>query len=96
MTQKFFTSYSGIKLPLKLVGEIDPAEIKNRNTFIRAEFDSSDRLISMEHIVYSEPQLRHDYTYREDGTLAKAEINNLAEEEINVLTFDETGAPVSV
>ena len=93
MSQKYFTSYSGIKLPLKLVGEISVAEIKNRNTFIRAEYDETDRLISLEHIVYSEPQLRHDYAYHGSGALKRAEINNLAEEEINVLDFDEHGNP---
>ncbi len=93
MSQKYFTSYSGIKLPLKLVGEISTTEIKNRNTFICAEYDETDRLISLEHIVYSEPQLRHDYAYHDNGVLKLAEINNLAEEEINVLDFDEHGKP---
>lgn len=33
---RYFTSYSGIKLPLKLVGELDAADMRNRNPFSAA------------------------------------------------------------
>lgn len=39
LASRYFTSYSGVKLPLKLVGELDEADMRNRNTFFRGHFD---------------------------------------------------------
>jgi len=94
MPPRYFTSYSGVKLPFNLIGEIPDSEIANRNTFIRAEFNADDRLVFLEHMVYGEPQLSHTYVYRADGGLETATINNLVEEEITVMTFDEKGVPI--
>jgi len=91
MTARYFTSYTGIKLPLKLIGEITGDEIANRNTFIRAEYDNAENLLFLEHIVYGEPQLSHRYEYRPDHSLKRAVISNLIEEEVSVLNFDESG-----
>jgi hypothetical protein len=73
-TTKFFLSYTGVKLPLKLVGELDEAETRNRNTFIRASYDADDRLTRMEKMVYGDVELLHVYSYRPDGTLSRAEV----------------------
>lgn len=73
---RYFTSYSGIKLPLKLVGELDAADMRNRNTFFRGRFDSAGQLIACEKIVYGETEFRHDYRYHPDGRLARAEIDD--------------------
>ena len=37
-------SYSGIKLPLKLVNEITEASLNNRNTYYRGYFAAQERL----------------------------------------------------
>lgn len=73
-TTKFFLSYTGVKLPLKLVGELNEADTHNRNTFIRAYFDADERLIRMEKMVYGDVELLHVYSYRPDGSLSRAEV----------------------
>jgi Family of unknown function (DUF6156) len=71
---KYFLSYSGRGLPLNLVSEIEPAELENRNTYFRAEYDARGRLTLCEKMVYGEVELRHSYRYRDDGALASATI----------------------
>jgi hypothetical protein len=83
---KFFLSYSGRGLPLNLVSTIEPADLENRNTYFRAEYDTQDRMILCEKIVYGEVELRHCYRYREDGGLASATIE--MDGEATELEFD--------
>ena len=73
---RYFTSYSGVKLPLKLVDERSEAEIHNRNTFFRGFFNSAGQMLTCEKVVYNETEFRHDYHYYPDGRLAKAEVND--------------------
>ena len=37
---RYFLATSGVKLPLKLVSEIEPDALTNRNTYIRAHYDA--------------------------------------------------------
>ncbi len=89
-TLRHFLTYSGVKLPLKLVSPLAEAEIENRNTFFRGWFDSVERLTALEKVVYGEVELRHRYDYRDTGTLRQAEITD-ADGEVTVLDFDEQG-----
>ena len=73
---RYFTSYSGAKLPLKLVGELADGDMRNRNTYFRGDFNDAGQLIACEKIVYGETEFRHDYRYRPDGRLARAEIDD--------------------
>lgn len=77
---RYFATYSGVKLPLNLVSPIPEAELANRNTFMRAYFDSLGRLVACEKIVYGEVEMAHRYEYDAQGTLARAEIRMLDEE----------------
>jgi hypothetical protein len=74
-------------LPLKLVNQIEPEALTNRNTYIRAFFDESGRLSRFQKIVYGDVELSHDYQYDVSGQLRRAEILML-DEEPTVLTFD--------
>jgi len=92
---RYFISYSGVKLPLKLVNELeDESHLENRNTYFRGCYDTDQRLLLLEKLVYGDVELRHVYTYHANGTLAEAEITD-ADGEINVLRFDETGAALA-
>ena len=82
---RYFVTYSGVKLPLKLVDPLDAAELNHRNTFIRARFDGDDRLVECEKLVYGEVQLAHRYLYGDDGALRRAEI--VMDDETTVLEF---------
>jgi len=92
---KYFVSYSGVKLPLKLVDPLEATALKNRNTYYRAIFDEENRVTLCERMVYGEVDLSHRYQYHSNGRLKQAEILT-AENELKLLQFDEEGAPASV
>ena len=89
VTCRYFVTYSGVRLPLRLVNPIEETELAHRNTFIRAYFDARDRLSACEKVVYGRVELSHRYSYYENGTLARAVI--ATEEEETILEFDEAG-----
>ncbi|WP_315811422.1 DUF6156 family protein [Bradyrhizobium sp. SZCCHNR2028] len=91
---RFFVSYTGVKLPLRLVTAIAPEQLSNRNTFIRGYFDAAGVLTGFEKIVYGEIELTHSYSYHASGALSRAEIVMLDEDPVT-LNFDETGAPIA-
>jgi hypothetical protein len=92
---RYFLATSGVKLPLKLVNRIESTALTNRNTYIRAWYDGSERLLRFEKLVYGDIELSHVYDYDADGRLRRAEILML-DEDSTVLHFDENGqlAPV--
>lgn len=71
---RYFLSYSGIKLPLKLVGELEKQELENRNTFFGACFDANGNPTLIHKLVYGELELEHRYSYDEEGILKTADI----------------------
>lgn len=87
--QRFFVSYSGVRLPFRLVTELTPAEIHNRNTFFRADYDAAGRLLGFEKVVYGEVAMSHRYRYYPCGALQQADITNHADEETTVLEFPQ-------
>jgi hypothetical protein len=89
---RFFLSYSGVKLPLTLVSELEPDQVENRNTFFRGYFDGRERLIGLQKMVYGEIELEHRYAYHGSGALRHARITD-ADGEVTVLEFDERGEP---
>ncbi len=92
-TCRYFNTYSGVKLPLNLLSELTEAEIANRNTFFRAQFDAENRLVCCEKIVYGDVELKHSYEYYDSGVLKQAEITD-SDGDVNLLDFDEEGQMV--
>ncbi len=90
---RYFLSYSGVKLPLRLVTPLEPGELQNRNTFFRAQYDEAGRIVCCEKMVYGEVELAHRYEYRADGVLARAEIH-MGDDEPTEMLFDENGSPL--
>jgi len=80
LTIRYFTSYSGARLPLNLVGELAAYAMRNRNTFYRGAFDAGGLLKHCEKVVYGEIEVSHDYHYHPDGRLAQAVIQNAGDE----------------
>jgi hypothetical protein len=76
MNTRYFTSYSGAGLPLRLVGELAAEDMRNRNTYYAGSFDAEGRLTRCEKMVYGEVEARHEYHYHADGRLARATIDN--------------------
>ncbi len=91
---RYFSSYSGVKLPLKLVGEIAEEDMGNRNTYYQASFDQQNRLCVCRKIVYGENELQHLYSYYDSGILKQAIISESGDEdEVTILKFDAEGRP---
>ena len=85
-TLRYFLTYRGVTLPLCLTEELAPDALRNRNTYFRAAFDAAGRMTWVEKRVYGEVEMRHDYRWREDGTLCGATINT-PDEEPQMLEF---------
>jgi len=91
---RYFVSYSGVNLPLKLVNELQQEEDRaNRNTFFLGFYDDQDRLIRCEKRVYGEQELLHCYEYHDNGALKQAEITD-SDGELTILNFDFDGKPI--
>lgn len=90
---RYFVSYTGVKLPLRLINPLTIADLSNRNTFIRASYDAQDRLLGFEKMVYGEVEMWHRYEYDAEGVLRRAEI--WMDQETTELVFDASGALVS-
>ncbi|TAK63448.1 DUF6156 family protein [Methylobacter sp.] len=86
---RYFVSYSGIKLPLKLVNEITEDSLNNRNTYYRSHFDVQDRMLLCQKVVYGEVESEHLYQYYECGVLKSAQITE--DDEVRVVHFNELG-----
>jgi hypothetical protein len=87
VTVRFFVTYTGVKLPIKLVNELQPSEVENRNTFFRGYFDEQDRLTGFDKLAYGETELSHRYVYHANGKLERAKITDL-DGEITEMKFD--------
>lgn len=92
--QRFFVSYTGVKLPFTLVNPIAAHALSNRNTFIRAYFDGAGVLRGFDKVVYGEIELSHRYAYHDNGALRHAAIVMLDKEPAE-LAFDAAGIPLA-
>ncbi|MDO9160769.1 MAG: DUF6156 family protein [Methylococcaceae bacterium] len=89
---RYFVSYSGIKLPLKLVNEITQASLNNRNTYYRGYFDADNKMLLCQKVVYGEVESEHQYQYDDSGVLAHAKI--IEDDEERELSFNKPGEMV--
>lgn len=90
---RYFVTYSGVKLPFNLSGELQEQEIKNRNTYFKGYYDEAGRLTGFDKIAYGSVELAHRYSYHPNGKIGAAEITDI-DEETTTLTFDEEGQAV--
>ncbi len=88
MSTRYFLSYSGVSLPLRLVEEIPESSLRNRNTWFLAEHDEAGRILRIEKRVYGETEMTHDYRYDAAGKLLEARIMIGEEEDAQTLRFD--------
>ncbi len=88
---RHFLTYTGVKLPFNLVTPLSPAEVENRNTYFKGYY-AGDRLVGFDKVVYGEVELAHRYTYRDDGSLAGAEITDI-DGDCTVMAFAADGSP---
>lgn len=91
---RYYVSYTGVKLPVRMVNPLEEKDLSNRNTFIVAYFDKDERLIGFEKMVYSAIELSHFYEYYPNGVVKSAEI--LMDDVTTMLAFDEAGNPIAV
>ena len=89
---RYFLTYSGVKLPLKLCQPLEDGSVENRNTWFQACFDAQERITILQKLVYGEVEMEHRYCYHDNGLLAQAEIVD-AEGDVRVMNFDRDGVP---
>ncbi len=93
LKQRYFVTYTGVKLPFRLVNELQAGEVKNRNTWFAGYFDGEDRLAGFDKLAYGEVELMHRYSYHGNGRLKLAEITDI-DGETTLLEFGEDGVPL--
>lgn len=86
-TPRFFVTYTGVRLPFRLVNELQAGEVENRNTYFRGYFDERERLTGFDKFAYGEIELAHRYSYHDNGKLSMAEITDI-DGETTLLVFD--------
>lgn len=72
LKRRYFTSYTGVELPLKLVNELDDASLDNRITYFVGYFDDKNRLMVIEKVVYGEIEFSHHYEYNDQDVITQA------------------------
>lgn len=87
---RYYLSYSGSCLPLKMLSALSEEDVENRNTYFGVKLDNEGRITTIHKRVYGSIELSHRYEYREQGSLTFAEIDNMGGER-NKLWFDEEG-----
>ena len=90
---RFYVTYTGVKMPFRLVEPIPEAQLTHRNTFIRAWFDAAGQLAGFDKMVYGEVELAHRYSYHGNGQLKQAEVR-MVDEDTVIIAFDEAGSPL--
>lgn len=68
----YFVSYSGVKLPLKLVNQLEEEETENRNTYFCGYYDQKGLMVACEKRVYGEVEYQHRYQYYPSGKIKSA------------------------
>jgi hypothetical protein len=91
---RFFVTYTGVKLPFRLINELQPGEVKNRNVYFRGYFDVHDRLVAFDKLAYSEIELSHRYTFHENGILKRV-VSTDIDGEVKILNYDSAGIQLS-
>ena len=87
---RYYLSYSGSSLPLKMLSALSNEGVDNRNTYFGVKLDEEGRIVVIHKLVYGSIELSHRYEYNDNGALTFAEINNM-DGEMNKLWFDEEG-----
>ncbi len=90
-SRRFFGSFVGIGLPLRLISELEPSAIIHRNTYFVAYYDDIGRLTRCDKMVYGDRILSHYYEYHATGFLKSASIRSDDDDDAGVIFFDETG-----
>lgn len=82
---RYFVTYSGVKLPLKLVEELTEADLGFRNTYYRSQANDAGLVTKIEKLVRGEIHITHAYSYDDAGKIQKAVI--VMDEEESVINF---------
>lgn len=83
---RHYASYTGVSLPLKLITPLEGDDLDRRITYFRGYYDSDERLLVIEKVVYGEIEFEHRYEYDADGNIRRAELCE-QDEEPRVMEF---------
>ena len=74
---RYYLSYTGVGLPLKLVNSLAFDETNNRNTFFAVMLDKYGHEALIHKVVYGEVEMSHNYNFTPSGELISAEITDI-------------------
>ncbi len=86
MVERHFLTYRGVSLPLQLTGELQDADLANRNTWFTARYDDAGRMLRCEKRVYGSVEMLHEYHYDRAGHLCEAVVT-IGDEEPQVMRW---------
>lgn len=78
---RHFLSYRGTGLPLELMEELEPDSLRHRNTWFRAGYAADGRMLWVEKWVYGEVEMRHDYSWSDQGHLRQVRVQQVDEDD---------------
>jgi len=90
-SRRFFASFVGIYLPLRLRSELEPSAIIHSNTYFIAYYDDIGRLTRCDKMVYGDRILSHVYEYYASGLLKSAGVRSDDDDDGGVIFYDENG-----
>lgn len=90
---KYFATFSGYNIPLKLTEEIPKELALKRDAYYVGFYDEDQRLTCVEKYLDGALFFRHSYFYREDGSLRESKTVN-SEGIETVSYFDENGRKI--
>ena len=90
-SRRFFASFVGIGLPLRLISELEPSATIHRNTYFIAYYDDVGRLTRCDETVCGGRILSHVYEYYASGLLKSAGVRSDDDDDRGVIFYDENG-----
>ena len=87
---RYYVSYTGISLPLKLITPLENESLDRRITYFCGYYNDQEQLMVVEKVVYGEIEFEHRYQYHSNGRLKSAELIE-ADEAPRVMEFDSVG-----
>jgi hypothetical protein len=89
---RYFVTYTGVRLPFRLTGELQEHEVQNRNTYFKGYFDEDGRMTGFDKLAYGDIELQHRYSYHANGKLSAAEITDI-DGDTKILVFETDNSP---
>ena len=76
LNEKYFGTFSGYTLPLKLKNNLSKSEIEARRAYLVAYYDASGRLHKVRKVLDGKTEFIHEYAYDAQSKLVEVIVTN--------------------